>query len=70
MERNYIKEYRILRGIKTQSELARLAGVPRSTLGEIERHKMKGDVKILDKIASALGITRDKLYVSPEIKAF
>jgi DNA-binding XRE family transcriptional regulator len=70
MERNYIKEYRILRGIKTQAEFARIAGVARSTLGEIERHKMRGDTKTLNKIAIALGITREQLYVRPEIKAF
>ena len=66
MERNYIKEYRQIRGIKSQNELARLAGVARSTLGEIERHKMVGDRDTLDKIANALGITVEELFVSPK----
>jgi len=65
LERNYIKEYRKLRGIKYQKDLAVLADVPKSTLGEIERHKMRGDPGTLDKIAKALGITRKELYVNP-----
>lgn len=67
MERNYIKEYRLIRGIRTQTELAKLAGVPKSTMGEIERHKMRGDPTTLDKIAKALGITREELYIPPKI---
>ena len=66
MERNYIKEYRILRGIKSQNQLAKLAGVPKSTVGEIENHKMKGNLETLDKIARALGIAREELYVMPK----
>lgn len=66
MERNYIREYRILRGIRSQAELAKIAGVAKSTLGEIERHKMRGNLKTLDKIAQALGITREELYKSPQ----
>lgn len=65
MERIYIREYRILRGIRTQDELARLAGIPRSTLGEIERHKMRGGKEVLEKIAAVLGITREQLYIRP-----
>jgi len=65
MERNYIAEYRKLRGIRTQVALARLSGVPRSTLGEIERHKMKGDTQTLRDVAKALGITLEELYVPP-----
>ncbi len=66
MERNYIKEYRKLRKIPTQAELAKLAGVPRSTLGEIERHKMRGDPQTLEKIANALSITTKELYIMPD----
>lgn len=65
MERNYIKEYRLLRGIKTKVELARLAGLPATTVGEIERHKMRGNSEALEKIAKALGISREELYVKP-----
>lgn len=65
MERNYIKEYRKLKGIRTQAELASIAGVARSTLGEIERHQMKGDTQTLRDIAKALGITLEELYVPP-----
>ena len=66
MERNYIKEYRLLRGIRSQVELAKLAGIPKSTLGEIERHKMRGNAETLDKIAKTLGITKEKLYIKPK----
>lgn len=70
MEQNYIRVYRKLRGIKTIAELAKLADIPESTLGEIERHKMRGNHKTLTKIAKALGITKEELYVSPKIKSF
>lgn len=66
MKRNYIKEYRILRGIRSQTALAKLAGVPKSTLGEIERHKMVGSLETLKKIAHALGITSKDLFARPE----
>lgn len=66
MERNYIKEYRKKRGIKTQADLARLAGVPESTLGEIERHKMLGNKETLQKIAAALQVAIEELYVPPK----
>lgn len=66
MRRNYIKEYRMLRGIETKVELAHLAGVPRSTIGEIENHKMRGSDDTLERIAKALGLSKAELYVNPE----
>jgi len=65
LERNYIREYRKIRGIKYQADLAKLANVPKSTLGEIERHKMRGNPETLDAIAKALGISREELYMPP-----
>lgn len=65
LERNYIKEYRLQQGIKTKRALAKLAGVPESTLREIENHKMRGNPATLNKIARALGISREELYVMP-----
>lgn len=66
MRRNYIKEYRILQGIKTKVDLARLAGVPRSTVGEIENHKTRGSDDTLEKIAKALGLGKEELYANPK----
>jgi DNA-binding XRE family transcriptional regulator len=67
LEHNYIKDYRLLCGIRSQAELARLAGIPKSTLGEIERHKMKGNPVTLANIARVLGITVEALYVDPNL---
>lgn len=66
MEHNYISDYRRIRGIKTIRELAKLADVPETTVGEIERHKMLGNKETLEKIATALKIKIEQLYIPPK----
>jgi len=65
LETNYIKEYREAKDWSI-SELAKLSGVPRSTLGEIEIHKRNPKQEHLEQIAAALGITVEELYIKPK----
>lgn len=65
MRTNYIKEYRKIQGYKTIVGFARYAGVAETTLGEIERHKMVGNKETLSKIAVALGLSVEELYLPP-----
>lgn len=68
LEHNYIKDYRLLLGIKSTAALARMAGVSRSTLGELENNKTPGNPEILDKIARSLGLERrEELYKRPTL---
>jgi transcriptional regulator with XRE-family HTH domain len=56
-----IKQFRLQKGL-SQRELAILARVPKSTLGEIENHMMVPRLDVLERIAEALGVTIDELY--------
>jgi transcriptional regulator with XRE-family HTH domain len=67
MEKDYIgqrlKRYRQLRGLKA-SELAKLSGVPQSTISDIERGIRRADnltVRNAERLAWALGISLDTL---------
>jgi transcriptional regulator with XRE-family HTH domain len=46
----------------SQKKLSDMAGVPKSTLGEIEDHRMLPRPDVLERIAIALGVTADELY--------
>jgi transcriptional regulator with XRE-family HTH domain len=56
-----IKELRLAQGL-SQKKLAELAGVPRSTLGEIEIHMRLPRPEYLERIAKALGVPVNDLY--------
>ncbi|MEN6567135.1 MAG: helix-turn-helix transcriptional regulator [Veillonellales bacterium] len=56
-----IKELRHARGL-SQKKLAELAGVPKSTLGEMENHMLLPKQEYLERIAKVLGVTADDLY--------
>jgi transcriptional regulator with XRE-family HTH domain len=56
-----ISELRLARGW-SQEKLAELAGVPKSTLGEIEIYKRLPKPEYLERIAEALGVPVDELY--------
>ena len=58
-----LKRYRQLRGLKA-SELAKLSGVPQSTISDLERGIRSGDnltVRNAERLAWALGISLDTL---------
>jgi transcriptional regulator with XRE-family HTH domain len=59
-----ITHLRLRKGILTQAELARLAGVPLSTLSYVERGLRDGaglSVATAQRLAKALGVTLDYL---------
>ncbi|TMV44310.1 helix-turn-helix transcriptional regulator [Paenibacillus mesophilus] len=63
-----IRAFRKLKGY-TQDELAKRLGVSIAVLGSVERGTRKADVKMLNKIAEALGINPDELAdISSESK--
>jgi mRNA interferase RelE/StbE len=57
---NPLKVYRQIRG-HTQAQLAKLADVNRTTIGEIEIGRKQGSVATLGRLATALNITIDDL---------
>lgn len=57
---NPLKVYREIRG-HTQAQLAELADVNRTTIGEIEIGRKQGSVATLGRLATALSITIDDL---------
>ena len=57
---NPLKVYREIRG-HTQAQLAKLADVNRTTIGEIEIGRKQGSVATLGRLATALSITIDDL---------
>lgn len=62
-----LKRWRELRGLKA-SELAKLSGVPQSTISDIERGIRGGDnltVRNAERLAWALGISLDTLCRRP-----
>jgi transcriptional regulator with XRE-family HTH domain len=56
-----IKELRLAQGL-SQKKLAELAGIPKSTLGEIEIHMTLPNPVYLERIAKILGVSVDDLY--------
>lgn len=61
-----IKKYRKENKL-TQMELATLTNKSKSTIEKYESNKVTPSLKILDKIAQALDVTRDELMGSPQI---
>ena len=57
---NPLKVYREIRG-HTQAQLAKLADVNRTTIGEIEIGRKQGSVATLGRLANALNVTIDDL---------
>lgn len=53
----------------SQEELARLANTSRRTVGSIERGDTTGQVKIVQRVLSALGVV-DGLVTEPDVKTF
>lgn len=58
-----VRAYRKLKG-HTQAELADLLGVSMAVLGSIERGTRKPDLRILQRISSALHIDLEELHTS------
>lgn len=63
-----LRQLRELRGY-TQHQLAKLAGVPRPTLGHLESGAGNPTLTVLVRIASALGVTVDELIAAPRASA-
>ncbi|MFF2094380.1 MULTISPECIES: helix-turn-helix domain-containing protein [Paenibacillus] len=55
-----VRAFRKLKGY-TQQELAKQLGVSVAVLGSLERGTRKADTKLLNNIASTLGVTYDEL---------
>jgi DNA-binding XRE family transcriptional regulator len=60
-----IKYYRAKLGL-TQEDLARLSGVNRSHLASIESGTLNTSIRIVDKLAKALGVSASDLLKQPE----
>lgn len=58
---NAVERYRKRQGW-TQSDLARMSGVPVSTINEIERGKRTPGVDIALKLSAALGVVVNDLF--------
>ena len=52
----------------TQGALAKTAGVPRSTISNLESSSGNPSLTVLVKVASALGVPLDELLASPRAK--
>ena len=61
--KNRIREFRKKRGLR-QIDLARLVGIFQSELSEIERGLRKPSVYLAKKIAKALGVSLDDLFLA------
>ena len=61
MIRNRIKEYRARHNMK-QEELARLVGVRRETIGNLENGKYNPSLKLAMDIAQVFGVTIEELF--------
>ena len=61
--KNRIREFRKRRGLR-QTDLARLVGIFQSELSEIERGLRKPSVYLAKKIAKALGVSLDDLFLA------
>ena len=60
--KNRIREFRKKKGLR-QTDLARLVGIFQSELSEIERGLRKPSVYLAKKIAKALGVSLDDLFL-------
>ena len=61
--KNRIREFRKKRGLR-QIDLTRLVGIFQSELSEIERGLRKPSVYLAKKIAKALGVSLDDLFLA------
>ena len=61
--KNRIREFRKKKGLR-QTDLARLVGIFQSELSEIERGLRKPSVYLAKKIAKALGVSLDDLFLA------
>ncbi|MEB3429227.1 helix-turn-helix transcriptional regulator [Citroniella saccharovorans] len=60
--KNHIKEFRTDKGL-LQQELADICGVTRQTVNAIENNKYDSTLELAFKLATALEITVDKLFI-------
>ena len=66
MIRNRIKEYRARHNMK-QEELARLVGVRRETIGNLEKGRYNPSLVLAWNIAQAFGVSIEEIFtVEPE----
>ena len=61
MIRNRIKEYRAKHGMK-QEDLARLVGVRRETIGNLEKGRYNPSLVLAWNIAKAFGVTIEDVF--------
>jgi len=61
--KNRIREFRKRKGLR-QIDLARMVGIFQSELSEIERGLRKPSVYLAKKIAKALGVSLDDLFLA------
>ena len=61
MIRNRIKEYRAKHGMK-QEDLARITGVRRETIGNLEKGRYNPSLVLAWNIAKAFGVTIEDVY--------
>jgi hypothetical protein len=59
--RNFVKEWRLHRGIDSQSKLAELANLPAQTICRLEAHKMAWTWMSMQKLAKALNCSEGDL---------
>lgn len=57
------EQIRIQKGIKTNAEVAKKAGIPASTFTDWKKRKSSPKVEKLEKIKNALGISEEQIYV-------
>ncbi|MEM2914194.1 MAG: helix-turn-helix transcriptional regulator [Candidatus Bathyarchaeia archaeon] len=60
---NRLREIRIRKGLR-QADLARMIGVFQSEISEIETGKRKPSVYLAKRIAKALGVSLDDLFLA------
>ena len=65
MIRNRIREYRARQGMK-QEELARLVGVRRETIGNLEKGRYNPSLKLAMDIAQVFGRPVEEIFVFEE----
>ena len=66
MIRNRIKEYRAKHGMK-QEDLARLVGVRRETIGNLEKGRYNPSLVLAWNIAKAFGVTIEDVFTVEQI---
>lgn len=65
--KNYIKKFRTSAEL-SQQELANLVGVSRETISRVEANKTNPSLKLAYRIATALHVTIDDIFVAEENK--